>query len=194
MTVTPSLPEPLREALADRYQLQREIGRGGMATVYLATDVKHRREVAVKVLKPDLAASLGADRFLREIEIAAKLNHPHILPLLDSADLDGTLLYVMPYVAGESLRQLMNREGPLPLDRVMAITAEVAGALTYAHRQGVVHRDVKPENILRRRFRHSQSAQFARRTGVDADRLPHRDARVHEPGASGRHDGSRRAE
>jgi len=148
MTVTPTPPETLREALADRYQLQREIGRGGMATVYLATDVKHRREVAVKVLKPDLAASLGADRFLREIEIAAKLNHPHILPLLDSADLDGTLLYVMPYVAGESLRQLMDREGPLPLERVMAITAEVAGALTYAHRQGVVHRDVKPENIL----------------------------------------------
>ncbi len=96
MTVTPTPPETLREALADRYRLQREIGRGGMATVYLATDVKHRREVAVKVLKPDLAASLGADRFLQEIEIAAQLNHPHILPLLDSADLDGTLLYVMP--------------------------------------------------------------------------------------------------
>ncbi len=130
MTVTPTPPETLREALASRYQLKREIGRGGMATVYLATDVKHRREVAVKVLKPDLAASLGADRFLREIEIAAKLNHPHILPLLDSADLDGTLLYVMPYVAGESLRQLMDREGPLPLERVMEITAEVAGWCT----------------------------------------------------------------
>jgi serine/threonine protein kinase len=148
MIVTPTPPETLREALADRYDLQREIGRGGMATVYLATDVKHRREVAVKVLKPELAASLGADRFLREIEIAAQLNHPHILPLLDSAELDGALLYVMPYVAGESLRGLMDREGPLPLERVLMIASEVAGALTYAHRQGVVHRDIKPENIL----------------------------------------------
>ncbi len=147
-TPTPAPPETLREALADRYQLQREIGRGGMATVYLATDVKHRREVAVKVLKPDLAASLGADRFLQEIEIAAQLNHPHILPLLDSADLDGTLLYVMPFVEGESLRGLLEREGALPFDRVLGIVKEVASALTYAHRHGVVHRDIKPENIL----------------------------------------------
>jgi tRNA A-37 threonylcarbamoyl transferase component Bud32 len=148
MTVTPSPPESLREALADRYQLQREIGRGGMATVYLATDIKHRRVVAVKVLKPDLAASLGADRFLQEIEIAAQLNHPHILPLLDSADIEGTLLYVMPYVDGESLRGLLDRTGPLSVERAMAIATEVAGALTYAHEHGVVHRDIKPENIL----------------------------------------------
>jgi serine/threonine protein kinase len=148
MTVSPTPPETLREALADRYQLQREIGRGGMATVYLAMDLKHNREVAVKVLRPELAASLGADRFLREIEIAAQLNHPHILPLLDSAELDGALLYVMPFVDGESLRALLEREGPLPLDRAMTIATEVARALTYAHRRGVVHRDIKPENIL----------------------------------------------
>ncbi len=148
MTVTPSPPETLREALAGRYQLLREVGRGGMATVYLANDVKHNRQVAVKVLKPDLAASLGADRFLREIEIAAQLNHPHILPLLDSADLDGALLYVMPYVDGESVRGLMDREGVLRFEKALAIASEVARALTYAHRRGVVHRDIKPENIL----------------------------------------------
>lgn len=148
MTTTPTPPETLREALAGRYQLLREVGRGGMATVYLANDEKHNRQVAVKVLKPDLAASLGADRFLREIQIAANLNHPHIVPLLDSANLDGALLYVMPFVEGESLRSLLEREKRLPVDRALAIATEVAGALTYAHRQGVVHRDIKPENIL----------------------------------------------
>jgi hypothetical protein len=119
-----------------------------MATVYLARDIKHSRQVAVKVLKPELVATLGVDRFLREIEISAQLNHPHILPLLDSGNTDGVLCYVMPYVDGESLRGLLNRERPLPLERALLILREVADALSYAHRQGVVHRDIKPENIL----------------------------------------------
>lgn len=142
------IPEHVRSALAGRYDLTRVIGRGGMATVYLARDVRHNRDVAVKVLRPELAASIGTDRFLREIEIAAQLNHPHILPLLDSADIDGVLLYVMPFVDGESLRALLNRRGTLDRKTALEITHEVADALTYAHRKGVVHRDIKPENIL----------------------------------------------
>ncbi len=144
----PDIPPHLSAALAGRYVPQREIGRGGMATVYLATDVRHNRDVAVKVLKPDLRASIGVDRFLREIEIAAQLNHPHILPLLDSGDSDGVLHYVMPYVDGESLRGWIIREGRLKLSSATRIVRETADALGYAHRQGVVHRDIKPENIL----------------------------------------------
>jgi tRNA A-37 threonylcarbamoyl transferase component Bud32 len=141
-------PEALKEALADRYELGRTVGRGGMAAVYLARDRKHGREVAVKVLRPDLAASIGTDRFLNEIEIAARLNHPHIVPLFDSGEADSFLFYAMPFIDGESLRGLMNREGRLGLPVTTEITREVADALSYAHREGVLHRDIKPENIL----------------------------------------------
>ncbi|UCG85789.1 MAG: serine/threonine protein kinase [Gemmatimonadota bacterium] len=142
------IPEALKTGLAERYKFGRVIGHGGMATVYLARDRKHGRDVAVKVLRPELAASLGTERFLREIEIAAQLNHPHILTLIDSGELEGLLYFVMPFVDGESLRQLLNRKGCLDAVRAVAITSEVADALGYAHRKGVVHRDIKPENIL----------------------------------------------
>jgi serine/threonine-protein kinase len=135
-------------ALADRYGVLRQLGAGGMATVYLAEDRKHRRQVAVKVLRPELAAALGHERFLREIEIAAGLSHPHILPLYDSGEADGVLYYVMPYVEGESLRDRIDREKQLPLDEALLLAREVADALSYAHTRGVIHRDIKPENIL----------------------------------------------
>jgi eukaryotic-like serine/threonine-protein kinase len=151
-TASPLLPADhishLRTALADRFDIQRELGQGGMATVYLARDRKHDRLVAIKVLRPELAAALGTERFLREIQIAARLSHPHVLPLHDSGEADGLLFFVMPYVEGETLRQRLDREGPFPVDVAVAIAAEVAGALDYAHHQGVVHRDIKPENIL----------------------------------------------
>jgi serine/threonine-protein kinase len=142
------LEERLRTALADRYALERELGRGGMAVVFLARDPRHDRAVAIKVLLDEIAAALGADRFLREIQIAAKLHHPHILPLYDSGAAGDLLYYVMPYVEGESLRQRLDRETQLPLDDALAITRQVAGALAYAHSHDVVHRDIKPENIL----------------------------------------------
>src|SRR3989304_747314 len=142
-----SLPT-LQTALAERYRLQHELGRGGMATVYLSEDVKHHRHVAIKVLRPELAAALGPERFLREITVTAKLDHPHILPLLDSGEAAGFLYYVMPYVEGETLRDRLTREKQLPLDDALAITREVANALGYAHSRGIVHRDIKPENIL----------------------------------------------
>src|SRR6476469_6989969 len=135
-------------ALADRYRLVRELCSGGMATVYLANDVKHHREVAVKVFRAELSSILGADRFLREVEIAARLNHPHILPLYDSGDASGFLFYVMPYITGESLRAKMDREKQLSVDQALAITRQVAAALDYAHERNVIHRDVKPENIM----------------------------------------------
>jgi serine/threonine protein kinase/tetratricopeptide (TPR) repeat protein len=135
-------------ALADRYAIERELGHGGMATVYLARDLKHHRAVAVKVLRPELAGAIGPERFLREIEIAAGLSHPHILPLFDSGSLDGLLYYVMPYVEGESLRQRLDRERQLPIEDALRITREVGDALGYAHSLGFVHRDIKPENIL----------------------------------------------
>src|SRR5688500_12387440 len=119
-----------------------------MATVYLADDVKHRRQVAIKVLKPDVSAAIGRERFLREIEIAARLNHPHIVPLFDSGAAGDLLYYVMPYVSGESLRARLRREPQLPLDEALRLTREVAGALAHAHQQDLVHRDIKPENIL----------------------------------------------
>jgi len=140
--------ERLRGALADRYAIEREVGRGGMATVFRAQDLKHRRPVAIKVLKPELAAALGGQRFLREIEIAAGLSHPHILPLYDSGDAAGLLYYVMPFVEGETLRGRLTREKQIPLDESLRITRELADALHYAHGQGLVHRDVKPENVL----------------------------------------------
>jgi Tol biopolymer transport system component/tRNA A-37 threonylcarbamoyl transferase component Bud32 len=140
--------ERLRASLADRYRLERELGQGGMATVYLAQDLKHQRQVAIKVLKPELAAVLGAERFVQEITTTAQLQHPHILPLFDSGTADSFLYYVMPYVQGETLRAKLDREKQLGVEEAVKITREVADALDYAHRQGVVHRDIKPENIL----------------------------------------------
>ena len=140
--------ERLEKALADKYHIERELGRGGMATVFLARDRKHDRAVALKVLHPELSSSLGPDRFLREIKVAARLNHPHILPLHDSGDAEGFLYYVMPYVKGESLRSRLNRDGMLPLDEALHLARGIAGALDYAHRENVVHRDIKPENIM----------------------------------------------
>jgi tRNA A-37 threonylcarbamoyl transferase component Bud32/tetratricopeptide (TPR) repeat protein len=138
----------LKALLGDRYTIERQIGSGGMATVYLAEDLKHERKVAVKVLRPELAAVLGAERFLQEIKVTANLNHPHILPLHDSGDAGGFLYYVMPYVEGETLRDRLNREGQLPLDDALQITRAVAAALSYAHSHDVIHRDIKPENVL----------------------------------------------
>jgi eukaryotic-like serine/threonine-protein kinase len=138
----------LNAALAGRYAIERELGRGGTATVYLAEDLKHRRHVALKVLHPEVASGIGTSRFLREISIAARLNHPHILALYDSGEVDGFVLYAMPYVKGESLRQRIQRETQLPIDQAVAITRDVASALEYAHSQRIVHRDIKPENIL----------------------------------------------
>jgi TolB-like protein/Flp pilus assembly protein TadD/predicted RNase H-related nuclease YkuK (DUF458 family) len=138
----------LTDALRDRYRLERELGAGGMATVYLAHDLKHDRLVALKVLSPDLAASVGADRFLREIKVVARLSHTHIVPLYDSGQAGSLLYYVMPYVEGESLRQRLDREKQLPIDDAIQIARNVAGALDYAHRQHVVHRDIKPENVM----------------------------------------------
>jgi serine/threonine protein kinase/Tfp pilus assembly protein PilF len=144
----PELKERLETALAGRYTVEREVGRGGMATVYLAQDRKHRRQVAVKILHPHIAAHLGTDRFLREIDIAARLSHPHILTLIDSGEADGLLFYIMPFVQGESLRDRMNRTGRLPLDEALQTARHVAQALGYAHQHGVVHRDIKPENVM----------------------------------------------
>jgi Tol biopolymer transport system component len=138
----------LTEALQDRYTLERELGAGGMATVYLADDPKHHRKVALKVLRPDLAATLGPERFLREVTIAANLQHPHILPVYDSGEADGFLYYVMPYVEGESLRDRLVKQGELPLTDAIRILRDVADAMAAAHAKGVVHRDIKPENIM----------------------------------------------
>ncbi len=138
----------LKAALADRYAIQEELGAGGMATVYLAEDLKHHRKVAVKVLRPELAAVLGAERFVKEIETTANLQHPHILPLFDSGEADSFLYYVMPFIGGETLRDKLNRETQLGIEEAVKITTEVADALDYAHRNNVIHRDIKPENIL----------------------------------------------
>ncbi|MBL8996655.1 MAG: protein kinase [Gemmatimonadetes bacterium] len=138
----------LAAALADRYRIERELGQGGMATVYLAADLKHDRKVAIKVLKPELAAVLGAERFVVEIKTTAALSHPHILPLFDSGEAAGFLFYVMPYIEGETIREKLNRETQFGIEEALKITTEVADALDYAHRHGVIHRDIKPENIL----------------------------------------------
>lgn len=140
--------EELKAALAGRYDIEKELGHGGMATVYLATDVRHERQVAVKVLRPDLAAALGPDRFLREIRIAANLNHPHILALFDSGEAEGFLYYVMPYIKGNTLRDRIDKEGELPVNEATRLIREVADALAFAHSQGVVHRDIKPDNVM----------------------------------------------
>jgi eukaryotic-like serine/threonine-protein kinase len=138
----------LQTGVAGRYEIERELGHGGMATVFLATDLKHKRKVAIKVLKPELAAAVGSSRFLREIETVARLTHPHILPIHDSGEADGLLYYVMPFVEGETLRDRLTQSPQLPLDEAMRIARDVGEALDYAHGQGVVHRDIKPENIL----------------------------------------------
>ena len=144
--------EPVRDALladlGDRYVIERELGRGGMATVYVAQDLRHKRQVAIKILRPDVAAAIGAERFLREIAIAARLTHPYVLPLLDSGQAAGSLYYVMPYVRGESLRERLAREQRLPLADALRIARELGAGLDYAHREGFLHRDVKPENVL----------------------------------------------
>ena len=142
------VPARLTAALADRYRLERELGQGGMATVFLAEDLRHHRKVAVKVLRPELAAILGAERFLAEIRTTANLQHPHILPLHDSGQVESTVFYVMPFVDGETLRDRLTREKQLPVEDAVRIATQVASALDYAHRQGVIHRDIKPENIL----------------------------------------------
>jgi Tol biopolymer transport system component len=144
LTINPHLSA----ALAGRYRLERELGQGGMATVYLAEDLRHHRNVAVKVLRPDLAATMGPERFAREIEVAARLQHPHILGLLDSGEADGFLYYVMPYVEGETLRDRLSRTGEFPVPEAVRLLGEIAEALAIAHKHGVVHRDIKPENIL----------------------------------------------
>ena len=138
----------LNAALEGRYPIERELGEGGMATVYLADDLKHNRKVALKALKPELAAVVGAERFLAEIKVTANLQHPHILPLFDSGEADSFLFYVMPYVEGEALRDRINREHQLPVDDAVRIATNVAEPVDYAHRKGVIHRDIKPGNIL----------------------------------------------
>jgi len=148
MSLMPDLPNSFTDAIRDRYVLEREIGAGGMATVHLARDVRHNRHVAIKVLKPELAASIGSDRFLKEIEIAARLTHPHIIPLHDSGEAAGFLFYVMPYIDGETLRARLLREKRVDAADALEIVEKVGDALSYAHRQEVLHRDIKPENIM----------------------------------------------
>ncbi|HEY7029132.1 MAG TPA: serine/threonine-protein kinase, partial [Gemmatimonadales bacterium] len=143
-----TINQRLSATLADRYRIERELGQGGMATVYLARDLRHDRPVALKVLRPELAAVIGADRFLAEIKTTANLQHPHILSLFDSGEADGTVFYVMPYVEGESLRDRLSREHQLPVDEAIQLAREIADALQYAHSHHVIHRDIKPENIL----------------------------------------------
>jgi len=171
-TPAPTVPAELAAALASRYSLRSTLGRGGMATVYLADDLKHQRQVAVKVLQSDLAASVGADRFLTEIRIVAQLTHPHILALHDSGEAGGFIYYVMPHIGGGSLRQRLERTGPMDLPAVLAIAAPVADALSYAHRMGVLHRDIKPENILFSQG-HPIVADFGIARAVSAATGPH---------------------
>jgi TolB-like protein/Flp pilus assembly protein TadD len=164
--VTSAIPDRLAIALGDRYRVERELGAGGMATVYLAHDLKHDRDVAVKVLRAELAESLGRQRFVREIRLAARLNHPHILPLYDSGECDGFLYFVMPVMQGQTLRDRLQQQSTLPVDDVVRIATEVADALDYAHRHDVVHRDIKPET---RRFVYSPPAVTETRADVSAE-------------------------
>jgi TolB-like protein/Tfp pilus assembly protein PilF len=181
-----AISNPLAEALRDRYVLERVLGRGGMATVYLARDLKHDRLVALKVLDPDVAASLGTERFQREIRVAARLHHPHILSVYDSGEAEGargvgpSLWFAMPYVRGESLRERLRREGILPIDEALRITRQAAQALSYAHKEGVVHRDVKPENLLLTEDGSTQVADFGIARAVESQG----DQRLTEIGAA----------
>src|SRR6476659_4986571 len=165
MTSASTVPEQLRDALAERYVIERELGAGGMATVYLAQDVRHERPVALKVFRSEIAAAFGAERFAREIKLLARLRHPFILPLLDSGEAAGALYFVMPYIDGESLRARLVREGPLPVEEAVELARSVADALAYAHGEGVVHRDVKPENVLLSRQGHAVLADFGIASG-----------------------------
>ena len=183
----------LQAAVAERYVISRELGRGGTAHVYLAHDVRHGRDVALKLLRPDIAASLGTERFLREIKIVAALQHPHILPLHDSGTADGLLYYVMPFVQGETLRAKLAREKQLPLPDALRIAREVADALAYAHSHNIVHRDIKPGNILLSAG-HAVVADFGIAHAITAAAddqvtetgLAVRDSRLHEPRAGHR--------
>src|SRR6266705_1308139 len=199
--LTDPLFDRLARALAGRYTLVRELGRGGMATVYLGTDVKLGRGVAIKLLAPATRAYLGSDRFQREVLLAAQLSHPHIVPLFEADEADGLLFYVMEYVEGESLRQRLSRHGPLPVDDAVRIAAEVGDALQYAHENGVIHRDIKPENILLSRghalVTDSGFAQLMGergRTGADRCRYRGRHRGLHEPGAGERRQAHRPAQ
>ena len=187
------ITEHLSTALADRYRIERRLGEGGMATVYLAEDLKHDRKVALKVLRPELAAVLGADRFVQEIKTTAQLQHPHILPLYDSGSTAAAhggsmefLYYVMPYIQGETLREKLDREMQLGIDEAVKIATEVADALQYAHEQGVIHRDIKPENILlrngrrdRRGLRNCAGGERGGRRPDDGDGVVVRHAALH---------------
>jgi len=175
----------LEAELSGRYTIERELGRGGMATVFLARDLRHDRPVALKVLHPELAATLGPERFLREIHLAARLQHPHVLSVYDSGDAGGQLWFTMPYVEGETLRQRLRREGQLPIDDALRIARETADALDYAHQQGIVHRDIKPENILLT-ARHALVADFgiARALGSAVSDGSSREQRLTETGMS----------
>ena len=185
----------LNAALEGRYAIERELGEGGMATVYLARDKKHDRNVALKVLKPDVASEVGAERFMREIKLAARLTHPHILPLHDSGEADGFLCQVMPAMEGQSVRDRLDRERQLPVEEAVQIIREVADALDYAHQHDVVHRDIKPENILLHGG-HALVADFGigkllscrsgpQRRHDHPARSHDRDADVHEPRTGG---------
>jgi eukaryotic-like serine/threonine-protein kinase len=182
--VSADLRAALEAGLAGRYAIERELGRGGMATVYLARDLRHDRPVALKILHPELAASLGPDRFLREIRLAARLQHPHVLSVFDSGDAGGQLWFTMPYVEGETLREQLRREGQLPIDDALRIARETADALDYAHQQGIVHRDIKPENILLT-ARHALVADFGIARALDtAAEGSTREQRLTETGMS----------
>src|ERR687898_408826 len=160
------LREQLERGLADRYHIERELGRGGMATVFLAQDLRHERPVALKVLQSELAATLGPERFQREIKLAARLQHPHILSVHDSGEAAGRLWFTMPYVEGESLRDRLRREGRLPVEDALRIAREAAQALQYAHDHGVIHRDIKPENLLLTRDGNTLVADFGIARGL----------------------------
>jgi serine/threonine-protein kinase len=175
----PDLWNRLQASLADRYRIERELGRGGMATVYLAHDLRHDRPVALKVLHPELARVLGPERFLREIRLSARLQHPHILVVHDSGDADGQFWFTMPFVEGETLRSRLLREQQLPVSDALRITREVADALHYAHQHGVIHRDIKPENILLS-GPHALVADF----GIARALAPESDQRLTESGFS----------
>ncbi len=171
--MTDATAATLADAIRDRYRLERELGRGGTATVYLAHDLRHDRPVALKILRPELAATLGPERFLREIRLTGRLQHPHILPVLDSAEAAGRLWFTMPYVEGESLRQRIARERQLPINEALRITLDAAEALHYAHQHGIIHRDIKPENLLLTTDHSTLVADFglARVLGAASDHL-----------------------